>query len=82
MDATREQLNALFPHPGDADLPNVVARRVPGPVRQAGWTDESTHAVLTLLKENHHRWHIFFNDQLFHKCVSRLQTLSCTNDAD
>lgn len=75
MDATQEQLNALFPHPGDAEPPNVVARRVPAPVRQAGWTDDSTKAVLTLLKENHQRWHIFFNDEHYHKYVSRFKTL-------
>jgi hypothetical protein len=67
MEATPTQLDALFPHPGNADLPNTLAKRVPAPVRQAGWTDESTQEVRELLKDNHRRWHIFFNDLHFHK---------------
>lgn len=64
MDATPEELDALFGWP--STLPSTV---VPGPLRQAGWSHESTHEVLALLKDNHQRWHIFFNQQHFHKYV-------------
>ena len=80
MEATPQQLDAQFPHPGNVDIPNTAAKRVPGPVRQAGWTDESTDQVRELLRDNHRRWHIFFNDKLFHKFVllfiTRLQLLT------
>ncbi|KAI0085240.1 hypothetical protein BDY19DRAFT_896974 [Irpex rosettiformis] len=70
MEATPQQLDALFPHPGNVDIPNTAAKRVPGPVRQAGWTDESTQQARELLKDNHRRWHIFFNDKHFHNHAS------------
>lgn len=63
MDANFEQLKALFPTP-EPDFPTLV---VPNPTRHAGWTHESTEAVLNLLRDNHHRWHIFFNENKFHK---------------
>ena len=65
MDATPEQLNLRFPKP-ISPLPTVVTN----PTRHAGWSHESTKAVLDCLKDNHHRFHIFFNDKGFHKCVS------------
>lgn len=64
MNATTEQLNALFCWPSTNSSPVV-----PGPLRQAGWNHESTHEVLALLKDNHRRWHIFFNQKGFHKYV-------------
>lgn len=67
MDAANtEQLDARFPKP--AFLPSSV---VPSPVRKAGWTYESTKAVLECLKNNHLRFHCFFNDNGFHKYVLR-----------
>lgn len=69
MEATADQLNALFPYPKDTNVPKSPGTQVPGPVRQAGWTDASTKAVLELLKDNHQKWHIFLNDRLFHKYV-------------
>ncbi|KAI0701036.1 hypothetical protein BC835DRAFT_1442306 [Cytidiella melzeri] len=70
MEATPAQLDILFPHPGNLDIPNTLAKRVPAPVRQAGWTDDSTQQVRELLKDNHRRWHIFFNDLHFHNHAS------------
>lgn len=64
MDATPEQLARLFPSPSIA-----LSTVVPGPVRHAGWTHESTDAVLACLKDNHRKWHIFFNEKHFHKSV-------------
>ena len=64
MDATSEQLDALFCWPSTHTVPVV-----PGPLRQAGWNHESTREVLALLKDNHRRWHIFFNQKGFHKYV-------------
>ena len=72
MDATSEQLKALFPTP-DPDFPTPV---VPNPTRQPGWTHESTEALLNCLRDNHHRWHIFFNEKKFHKCVLRFGIVS------
>ena len=65
MDATPEQLKGLFPTP----LTFAPSPVLPPPTRHAGWSPESTEAVLTNLKENHTRWHIFFNEKHFHKCV-------------
>ena len=61
MNATQDQLNSLFPTPPPAP-PSAVA-----PGRHPGWTDESTKAVLDLLKDNHKKWHIYFNNLKFHK---------------
>ena len=62
MDATPNQLAGLFPVPY-APLSTVVD----GPSRHPGWNHESTDAVLATLKDNHQRWHIFFNEKHFHK---------------
>ena len=64
MDATPDELAARFPWP-EPPHPGVV----PAPIRHAGWSSESTDALITDLKDNHQRWHIFFNEQHFHKCV-------------
>ncbi|EKM51237.1 uncharacterized protein PHACADRAFT_263270 [Phanerochaete carnosa HHB-10118-sp] len=61
MDATPDELASRFPWPTPPH-PAVV----PAPIRHAGWSSESTEAVLTDLKENHQRWHIFFNEKHFH----------------
>ena len=66
MDATPEQLEGLFPLPA-TNLPTPV---VNAPIRHAGVSPESTEAVLADLKENHTRWHIFFNEKHYHKYVS------------
>ena len=57
-------LDALFPAP-----PNKHSLFPSVPGQLPGQTKESTDALLRLLKENHDRWHIFFNDKGFHKCV-------------
>ena len=69
MEATPSQLDSLFPHPSHATRTHLSTGRIPGPVPQAGWSEESTKAVLELLKDNHQKWHIFFNEKRFHKCV-------------
>ncbi|KZT63363.1 hypothetical protein DAEQUDRAFT_719501 [Daedalea quercina L-15889] len=54
-----DRLDALFPLPS---LPPPVL----SPQRLPGVSHESSSAVATLLKDNHARWHIFFNDKGFH----------------
>ncbi|GJE93600.1 questin oxidase family protein [Phanerochaete sordida] len=61
MDATPDELAARFPWPAPPH-PAVV----PAPIRHAGWSSESTDALLAALKDNHTRWHIFFNEKHFH----------------
>ncbi|OSD00411.1 hypothetical protein PYCCODRAFT_1414510 [Trametes coccinea BRFM310] len=41
-----------------------------GPRRLPGATPESTAALLNTLKDNHVKWHIFFNDKGFHNHAS------------
>lgn len=65
MDATTEQLKALFPIP-EPDFPSVVVRN---PTRYPGWTIESTKALLDCMRDNHRRFHIFFAGKIFHKCA-------------
>ncbi|THG97402.1 hypothetical protein EW026_g4588 [Hermanssonia centrifuga] len=64
MDATPAELNLLFPTPAPPPRSTV------SPIRHSGWSADSTQALLTALKENHQRWHIFFNDQKFHNHAS------------
>ena len=70
MDATPDELSARFPWPS---LPHPAV--VPAPIRHAGWNSESTDTVLTNLKVNHQRWHIFFNEMHFHKCAFALSCI-------
>ncbi|EKM51648.1 uncharacterized protein PHACADRAFT_212279 [Phanerochaete carnosa HHB-10118-sp] len=65
MDASPEQLNARFPK-----LALVSPSIVSSPTRLAGWTHESTQAVLECLKDNHQRFHIFFQDGGLHNHAS------------
>ncbi len=62
MNTTQEQLDALFPTPSPP-LGGIA------PTRWPGYDSESTRTLLELLKDNHKRWHIFFNDMGFHKSV-------------
>ncbi|KAI0337856.1 hypothetical protein BDW22DRAFT_1464375 [Trametopsis cervina] len=64
MEATADQLAALFPSPHSPIGP------VPVPKLQAGHTHQSTQTVLDLLKDNHKKWHIYFNDRGFHNHAS------------
>ena len=61
--APKLTLTTLFPTPGLA--PSVLS-----PTRFQGVSPESSTALQTVLKDNHVKWHIFFNEQRFHKCVS------------
>ena len=55
-----EKLDRLYPAPSPS--PSVQApRRLPGS------TPESTSTLIKVLKDNHVKWHIFFNDKGFHK---------------
>ena len=63
MNATTADLDALFPIP-PADPPFPAS-----PSKNPGYSAESTQTVLECLKDNHKRWHIFFNDLHFHKYV-------------
>jgi hypothetical protein len=40
------------------------------PIHWPGISPESTAALREVLKDNHERWHAFFNDHGFHKCVA------------
>lgn len=62
MNATQEQLDALFPTPSPS--PSGIA-----PTRLPGYDCQTTETLLELLKDNHKRYHIFFNDMGFHKSV-------------
>ena len=63
MNATQEQLDVLFPTPSPS--PTGIA-----PSRFPGYDCRTTETLLELLKDNHKRWHIFFNDMGFHKSVA------------
>ena len=39
------------------------------PHNRPGATPASTVVLRKILTDNHHKWHIFFNDKGFHKCV-------------
>lgn len=56
------ELDVLFPTPPPA--PPLA------PARLAGISPESDSILLKCLKENHVKWHIFFNDRGFHKYVT------------
>ncbi|EKM48588.1 uncharacterized protein PHACADRAFT_266276 [Phanerochaete carnosa HHB-10118-sp] len=65
MDASSEQLNIRFPKP------TIVSSSIaPIPTIDPGRTPETTQAVLDCLKDNHQRFHIFFNDWGFHNHAS------------
>ena len=71
MNASAEKLDALFPTPRPSPPTDFA------PDRHPGWDSDSTETVLELLKDNHKRWHIFFNDRGFHK-YEVLQTMLCS----
>ncbi|GLB42753.1 putative protein of unknown function (DUF4243) [Lyophyllum shimeji] len=56
-------ISDLFPIPSTPPSP-----RIPKP--WAGISPESTAALREVLKDNHTRWHIFFNDAGFHNHIS------------
>lgn len=57
-----QDLDTLFPLPS---LPPSALSPIPGP----GVTRESAEALVRLLKENHTRFHCYFNDKGYHKWV-------------
>ncbi|KAL6302568.1 hypothetical protein BKA93DRAFT_827272 [Sparassis latifolia] len=63
MTTTKTNLDALFPAPYPPPSPL-------SPGRWPGITQDSTLALGRLLKENHEKWHIFFNDMHFHNHTS------------
>jgi hypothetical protein len=56
------ELDALFPTPS---LPPTVLC----PQRYPGCSPASVEALRRVLKDNHIKYHIYFNDKGFHKCV-------------
>src|ERR1700722_9264708 len=58
---------------------------VPSPVQSSnvwpGATNQSTNALRKALKENNEKWHIFFNDDHFHKCVRVLTRRTGSSNA-
>jgi len=60
--STHEKLNDLFPTPS---LPPSQL----SPQRLPGATLESLAALQDVLKDNHQRHHIYYNDTRFHKYV-------------
>ncbi|CCM00192.1 uncharacterized protein FIBRA_02220 [Fibroporia radiculosa] len=63
MDSSNSQLESLFPLPSQPPSPL-------SPTRLPGVTHGSGLALLKTLKENHRRWHIFFNNLGFHNHMS------------
>jgi hypothetical protein len=60
--ANENELMDLFPDPKpfrSLDLPDSMPL--------SGTTEESTTALRETLKDNHKRWHTFFNERGFHK---------------
>ena len=64
---TMLSLSQSFPKPNP---PSGSAFSIP--VALPGSSPESTSALIETLKENHERYHIYFNDQGFHKYVRLL----------
>ncbi|EMD35787.1 hypothetical protein CERSUDRAFT_115740 [Gelatoporia subvermispora B] len=58
-----DKLDELFPVPAPAPSPL-------SPTRIPGVTSESSNALAKVLKDNHRRWHAFFNDRGFHNHAS------------
>ncbi|KAF9525664.1 hypothetical protein CPB83DRAFT_859144 [Crepidotus variabilis] len=62
MDATsHETLQYLFP----VTVPSLPPSKLT-PVHSAGVSPQSTEALEEVLKDNHVKWHIFFNEARFH----------------
>ncbi|KAF8332470.1 hypothetical protein F5887DRAFT_996977 [Amanita rubescens] len=59
MALSKPSLDSLFPSPSSP--PSLSA-----PARWSGITPQTVEVLQKLLKDNHERWHIFFNDQGFH----------------
>ncbi|OCH89958.1 hypothetical protein OBBRIDRAFT_793774 [Obba rivulosa] len=59
MDFNDDNLDELFPSPTPAPSPL-------SPTRLPGVTSESSNALVKTLKDNHRRWHAFFNEIGFH----------------
>ncbi|KAG8701175.1 hypothetical protein FRC08_004242, partial [Ceratobasidium sp. 394] len=62
----QDLLDKLFPAPSFASAFTTPS----APTPNAGITPESTAALQRLLKENHQRFHTFFNTQRFHNHLS------------
>ena len=62
MSSDRSTFDSLFPTPAG---PPVLA----APARWPGITPKSVEVLKKVLKDNHERWHIFFNDKGHHKYV-------------
>ena len=65
------EFDFLFPTP--AAPPNLAAV-----ARLSGITPQTVEALKRVLKDNHERWHIFFNDRRFHKYVYASLFLTCS----
>ncbi|KIJ28741.1 hypothetical protein M422DRAFT_269950 [Sphaerobolus stellatus SS14] len=63
MPAPSEDLDLLFPLPSRP--PSVLS-----PITPTGLTSKYTETVTRLLKENHVKYHCFFNDRGFHNHLS------------
>lgn len=68
MSSRKPTLDSLFPTP--AAPPDLAA-----PARWSGITPKTVEVLKRVLKDNHERWHIFFNDRGFHKYVYILSYL-------
>ena len=50
-------------HAGSAERNPILPRN------KAGATPASTTVLRKVLTDNHNKWHIFFNNKRYHKCV-------------
>lgn len=68
MSSSKRMLDSLFPTP--TEPPSRTS-----PARWAGITPNSVGVLKKVLKDNYQRWHIFFNDLGYEKCIYLSQRL-------
>ncbi|KAF5319757.1 hypothetical protein D9619_008628 [Psilocybe cf. subviscida] len=82
MNADSTLLNNLFPRPTHAHLLAAADTPLVLPHTRAGPTAQSTAALQSILKDNHKKWHIFFNEMGFHNHTAHAAIALWTLGAD